>query len=204
MNFDQKAKDWDKDQVRIERSEIFAHEIIQYIDSRKLQNALEFGSGTGLASFYLKDAFKSITLADTSEGMLEVLKEKIRNEKISNMTPVLIEESRGLSGLGSFDIIYTLLVLHHVKDLDKTFTDFYSSLNPGGIIFIGDLITEDGSFHYSDPEFDGHYGFDPGELSKQIASKGFEMDTEKIFYTIEREHNSVRKQYPLFFIAGKK
>ena len=204
MNFDEKARDWDKDPGKIERSKIFAREIIEYTGGEKLQKALEFGSGTGLASFHLKDAFKSITLADTSEGMLEVLKEKISNEKINNMTPVLIDASRGLSGLEGFDIIFTLLVLHHVKDLDRTFADFYSSLNPGGIIFIGDLITEDGSFHYKDPEFDGYLGFNPEELRDQLSAKGFEMDTEKIFYTIQREHNSVRKEYPLFLIAGKK
>ena len=44
----------------------------------------------------------------------------------------------------------------------------------------------------------------PEELRDQLSAKGFEMDTEKIFYTIQREHNSVRKEYPLFLIAGKK
>jgi ubiquinone/menaquinone biosynthesis C-methylase UbiE len=204
MNFDQKAKEWDKDPQRVERAKAFAHEIISFLSEKKFNNALEFGSGTGLVSFQLKDRFKAITLLDNSAGMMEVLSEKIQREKIPNMRPLLIDLYKDNFSHSGFDIIYTLLTLHHVKDIARTFEIFNSMLVPGGYVCIGDLITEDGSFHSGDPEFDGHKGFDPVELKKLLKLNGFTTEHEKIFSVIEREHHQEIKKFPLFLIIGKK
>jgi ubiquinone/menaquinone biosynthesis C-methylase UbiE len=204
MNFDEKAKGWDLDPDRVARARAFANEILNAAGSRKFSNALEFGSGTGNVSFQLADKFASITLADTSEGMLEVLREKIASGNITNMNPFLINESYPLTSKKGFDIVYTLLTLHHVNNLNSIFSDLSTVLKPGGLLFIGDLVTEDGSFHHRDPEFDGHKGFNVDELKELMKNNGFEPVMDKIFYTIGREHNSVLKQYPLFIIEGKK
>ena len=204
MNFDQKAQNWDKDPKRVERAKVFALKIISFLGNEKLGKALEFGSGTGLVSFQLKDYFKAITLADNSAGMIEVLTEKIKKEKISNMRPLLIDIFTNRHELSGFNIIYTLLTLHHIQDINKTLKIFNSILIPGGYICIGDLITEDGSFHHKDPEFDGHKGFDPDDIKKQLIKNGFTIETETIFSVIEKEHNLVMKKYPLFLIIGKK
>ena len=204
MNFDEKAKDWDKDPSRVERAGKFANEILKFLGETKPENALEFGSGTGLVSFALKDRFKSITLADNSEGMIEVLKEKIRNESIANMKPLFVDIFKEKNILSDYDILYTLLTLHHIKDLSKIFGLFNSILKPGGYLCIGDLVAEDGSFHYRDPEFDGHKGFDTEELKKLISSNGFRIESESVFYEIEREVNLQIKKYPLFLIIAKK
>ena len=204
MNFDEKAKDWDKDPMRVERAAIFAGEIVKFLGDIKIENALEFGSGTGLVSFCLKDHFKSITLADNSEGMIRVLKEKIKNERISNMKPLCVDIFKEIDLLSGYDILYTLLTLHHINDLSRIFRLFNSTLKPGGYLCIGDLVTEDGSFHYRDPEFDGHKGFDPEELKKQLILNGFRIKSESIFYVIEREVNQEIKQFPLFLLIGQK
>jgi ubiquinone/menaquinone biosynthesis C-methylase UbiE len=204
MSFDDKAKDWDKDLQKVERARVFAKEIINFLSNKKIENALEFGSGTGLVSFQLKDYFKTITLADNSAGMIEVLTKKIKNEKVSNMKPLLIDIIETGQELSGFEIIYTLLTLHHIKDIDKTFAIFNLLLKPGGYVCIGDLITEDGSFHHKDPEFKGHKGFDTEMFKNQLSAKGFRIEFEKIFSVIEKEHNSVIKKFPLFLIIGKK
>jgi SAM-dependent methyltransferase len=204
MNFDEKAKDWDKDPGRVERAAIFAGKIVKFLGDDKIENALEFGSGTGLVSFCLKDRFNSITLADNSTGMIEVLTEKIKNERITNMTPLCIDIFKEKDVLSGYDILYTLLTLHHINDLSSIFGLFNSILKPGGYLFIGDLVTEDGSFHYRNPEFDGHKGFAPDELKKQLILNGFKVESDSIFYEIEREHNQQIKKYPLFLIIGKK
>ena len=204
MNFDEKARDWDKDPGRVERAAKFAGEIEKFLGDIKIENALEFGSGTGLVSFCLKDRFHSITLADNSEGMIEVLKEKIKNERIANMNPLCIDIFKEKDVLSGYDILYTLLTLHHINDLSRIFRLFNSTLKPGGYLCIGDLVTEDGSFHYRDPEFDGHNGFDTEDLKKKISDNGFRIESVSIFYEIEREINLRIKKYPLFLIIAKK
>jgi len=204
MDFDQKAKDWDIDPQRVERAKRFAGEIISLLGNKKYEHALEFGSGTGLVSFQLINHFKKITLADTSQGMVDVLKEKIRKENISNMVPLLTDIFKENIIGHDFDSIYTLLTLHHIKNIGKTFEIFNSILKQGGTVFIGDLVTEDGSFHFRDPEFDGHKGFDTEEMKKLMIRKGFEITGEKIFTVIEREVNNEVKKYPLFLLAGRK
>lgn len=204
MNFDEKAKDWDKDPARVERAEIFASEILKFLKNKKSLNALEFGSGTGLVSFSLKDRFQSIKLADNSEGMIDVLKEKIRNENITSMKPLLLDIFKEKDHLSGYDTLYTLLTLHHIKDIGNTFNWFNKVLNPGGYLFIGDLLTEDGTFHYRDPEFDGHKGFDPEELKKQLVFNGFRVVSDSIFYVIERGVNEKTGKYPLFLIIAQK
>jgi ubiquinone/menaquinone biosynthesis C-methylase UbiE len=204
MSFDLKAKDWDKDPQKVDRARVFADEIIRFLGKRKISDALEFGSGTGLVSFQLKDRFKSITLADNSSGMTEVLKEKIINEKILNMKPLLIDIFKTRPDLSDFDIIYTLLVLHHIQDIDRIFEIFRNILKPGGYLCIGDLVSEDGSFHHKDPGFDGHKGFKTSELKEKLIGKGFIIEEEKIFSAIEREYNLENRKYPMFLIIAKK
>ena len=204
MDFNQRAKDWDKDPKREERAKAFAGEILEFLGNKNLRNAIEFGSGTGLVSFRMKDRFETITLADNSSGMMEVLVEKIRMEKIVNMKPFLIDDINNLARLSGFDIIYTLLTLHHVKNIDSLLNDFSSVLLTGGYVCLGDLITEDGSFHHKDPDFDGHNGFDPEWIKALLTSKGFRIELEKIFFVIEKEYDSEIKNYPLFLIIGKK
>ena len=204
MNFDEKAKDWDKDPLKVERAKAFADEILKVADTSKALTALEYGSGTGLVSFQLKDKFTSITLADTSKGMMEVLEEKLKSENLKNFKPFLIGDSPDLLKLPVTDIVYTLLTLHHVKNLDEVFSVFNRIIKKGGYLFIGDLITEDGSFHHRDPEFDGHLGFNTAELTEKLSSEGFEFISDSIFYTIEREHEGKKKKYPLFALVLKK
>lgn len=51
--------------------------------------ALEYGCGTGLLSFNLQPFLGKIVLADTSEEMLEVLKEKIAASQIKDVEKLL-------------------------------------------------------------------------------------------------------------------
>jgi ubiquinone/menaquinone biosynthesis C-methylase UbiE len=204
MSFDEKAKDWDKDPKKVERATIFAREIMNILGNKELKSALEFGSGTGLVSFQLKNSFSSIYLADTSKGMIEVLQAKIKTEKLTSFYPLLITDTKDLLSHPKTDVIFTLLTLHHVKDIDEAFMVFGSLIKKGGYLFIGDLVTENGSFHTSDPQFDGHFGFDTEVLKEKLGREGFECIENKIFHSVERENNSVVKNYPLFILSCKK
>ena len=158
MSFDNQAKDWDNNPIKVERAIIFAKEINKFIKPNSKMNALEFGCGTGLLSFQLKDNFKTITLVDNSEGMINVLKEKIEAANIKNFNPLLVDVLKNKLSATNFEVIYTLMTLHHMVNLDEILTIFNNSLNNNGYLCIADLVEEDGSFHAHSPNFEGHNG----------------------------------------------
>jgi ubiquinone/menaquinone biosynthesis C-methylase UbiE len=200
--FDDRARDWDKNQRYINRSEAVAKAMLKTIPFKKNMKALEYGSGTALLSFALKDKFKEIVLMDNSQEMTTVTAEKIANQNIKNMTPLFFDlEHQDYSG--SFDIIYNQMVMHHVNDVDRILSKFYSLLYPGGFLAIADLYAEDGSFHSG--EFNGHHGFDIEHLSNKLNSIGFTKIEHQQCYSIEKtdEDGNVH-EYPIFLLKAMK
>jgi tRNA (cmo5U34)-methyltransferase len=200
--FDAKARDWDKNQRYIDRSEAIAKAILDRIPLHSGMTALEYGSGTALLSFALKDKFAEITLMDNSREMTAVTEEKIAANHVPNMKPLFYDlEHQDFDG--KFDIIYSQMVMHHVNDIDAMLLKFSSLLNPGGHLAIADLYSEDGSFHGEG--FVGHLGFDVNEMENRLKVVGFKDIKHQQCYVItkEKEDGSV-KEFPVFLITGSK
>jgi len=161
-------------------------------------SALEYGCGTGLLSFALQPFLGSITLADSSSGMLEVLQEKIDANAITNMKRILLDLVKDLLPTEKFDLIYTLMALHHITDTQSILGKFHSMLKPGGILCISDLDKEDGTFHTYD--FHGHHGFDRQEFLEMLVMTGF----KNIRFTTPYVVNKDARAYPLFLVIGGK
>ena len=204
MHFDEEAKDWDNDPKKIERAIIFAKEINEFIKPDKTMNALEFGCGTGFLSFQLKDYFNTITLADNSEGMIKVLQEKIVEEGVENFKPLHIDSLESDLKVNEYDVIYTLMTLHHIPDVNNIAKVFNSILKRGGYLCIADLVKEDGSFHSDQDNFDGHNGFNRNELSAILSNYGFNVEYYKICFEIVKTIDDENKKYPLFLMICKK
>ncbi len=200
--FDLKAREWDKNQVHVERSEAIAHTMERLIPLNRHMKALEFGAGTGLLSFLLADRLGEITLMDNSTEMINVTKGKIRAQEAHHLKPVLFNlELEDYPE--QFDIIFTQMVMHHVDNVSVILKKFYHMTNPGGYLAIADLYSEDGSFHGDG--FTGHKGFEPEVLSKELAEYGFKNITHQTCFTIQKitEQGTV-KNFPVFLIvAGK-
>ena len=77
-------KDWDKGQDKHDRAKAVADQLRSQIAITSDMTALEFGCGTGLLGFNLIPYFAFLTFADSSEGMLEKVKEKY-GDKIAVM-----------------------------------------------------------------------------------------------------------------------
>ena len=203
-HFDKQAKDWDNNPMKIERAAFFANEIVDFIQPNPTDIALEFGCGTGLLSYQLKDVFKIITLADNSEGMIQVLEDKIKNLSLTNFKPLLVDLLEENLDIGKFNVIYSLMTLHHIHDLNKVSKIFHSLLETNGYLCITDLVKEDGSFHADHPDFVGHNGFDKNELTEILLNNGFKTEYYNISYIIEKELKNETKKYPLFLMICKK
>ncbi len=203
-HFDKQAQNWDDDNMKVDRANTFAKEILNFIQPNKSMNALEFGCGTGLLSYQLKDDFDTITLIDTSEEMIKVLNKKIISNNIKNFNPLHINLLNDELDKKDFDVIYTLMTLHHIIDLNKILSIFQSLLKTNGYLCIADLVKEDGSFHYQTPDFDGHNGFDKKELISLLINNGFEILNYNISFEIEKKQDNKINKYPLFLMVCKK
>ena len=204
MNFDNEARDWDNDPNKTERAIVFAKEIIDFLKPDKTMNALEFGCGTGLLSFQLKDYFKTITLADSSQGMINVLQDKIVKEGVKNFKPLHIDSLNSDLKTNGYDVIYTLMTLHHIPDVNNIVNVFNSKLKIGGYLCIADLVKEDGSFHSGHDNFDGHNGFDKNELSAVLIKNNFNVEYYNLPFEIVKTIDDKKKKYPLFLMISKK
>ena len=201
VDFDSKAKDWDELPGRVERAKAVATAIREQVSLSRMMTALEYGCGTGLLSFALQAELGPIMLADSSSGMLEVLKGKIAHAGITNMTPLRLDLSVDPLPVERFNLVYTLMTLHHIPDTAGILGCIHSLLNPGGVFCIADLDKEDGSFHAFDAGFDGHNGFDRAELDLYLERTGFIHIRFGTCYTVIKGEHS----YPLFLaVAGKK
>lgn len=199
--FDIKATEWDKNDMHRERARTVAREILEEISLNREMTALEFGAGTGLLSYMLKDHLKEITLIDNSEGMVKVLNEKLKAEKADNLKVVKADlENEDFKG-GPFDLIYTLMVLHHVGDVETIIRKFHSLLRPGGHLAISDLYSEDGSFHGEG--FHGHHGFDPVSLTALLGKYGFTgINHHKVYVIDKKTSDNNSKKFDIFLMTA--
>ena len=201
--FDIKAVEWDKNPMHWDRSEAIAKEIIKLIPLKNEMTALEYGAGTGITSFLLKDYLKEITLMDNSSEMVKVMNEKIKTTKVKNLKALNFDlEHTDYKG-GKFDLIFTQMVLHHVTDTENIIKTFYGLLNPEGYLAIADLFPEDGSFHGEG--FSGHKGFDIEKLSKLVQKIGFTNISHRQCFVINKKISDTEtKQFEVFLLIANR
>jgi ubiquinone/menaquinone biosynthesis C-methylase UbiE len=200
--FDEMAASWDDDPLRVKRAASIAQSISAVLDLSKYPRALEYGSGTGLLSFALKDELESITLMDESAEMTNVAIQKCKAGQVGHLHPIKMDlMTDDYQASSPFDLIFILLTLHHIIDTEGILSRFKELIAPNGVLAIIDLETEDGSFH--DREFHGHLGFDRHELEGKLKSAGFQPFHYDVIYEIEKGEGADKKPYPLFLMMAK-
>jgi len=201
--FNLKAAGWDQDPMRLERSQAVANGIINIIPLSDDMTVLEYGSGTGLTSFLLKDHVKEITMMDNSAEMVKIMNKKILDSGVTNLKTVFFDLEKDKWEGRKFDIIITQMVLHHILDYKSIIKKFHQMLNPEGYMAIADLYSEDGSFHGEG--FKGYRGFDIVKLTSEIRTMNFDIiSANKCFSINKRIRGPVMKQFDLFLLLAKK
>ncbi|KAB2313424.1 methyltransferase domain-containing protein [Betaproteobacteria bacterium SCN2] len=201
-HFDAQAIKWDENPAFRARGEALAQAIRQSVPLGQDMSALDYGSGTGLLSFPLKDELGSILLADSSGGMLEVAARKIAEQGVRNLTTMKLDLLVDPLPAQRFDLIYTSMTLHHVPDTDQILRIFQDLLNPGGTLCVADLDQEDGSFH--GPEVDVHHGFDRGDLGRRAVNAGFDDVRFQTVFSIAKEQETGTRDYPVFLMTARR
>jgi tRNA (cmo5U34)-methyltransferase len=197
--FDRKAATWDEDAGRVALANGVADAIARQIRLSPSDDVLDFGCGTGLLSLAVRPRVRFVTGADTSAGMLAVLEQKIRAQKIDGVTPYFLDAGRPLAAAGRFDLITSSMALHHVADVPALLAEFRTLLREGGHVALADLDSEDGTFHTPDVTDVHHLGFDRASVRTMLADAGFEDVRDTTAFT-HRRHG---REYPVFLISGR-
>lgn len=202
-SFDQRAQAWDSNPMHWQRSEAIAEQMKQRIPLNKSMHAMEYGAGTGILSFLLKDAVGTICLMDNSREMVRVMTDKIAQQQVNNLFPQYANLETENYTDKQFDVIYMQMVLHHVSDYAGLLQKFSQMLTTKGYLAIADLYAEDGSFHGQD--FDGHKGFDINALEVLLQSQGFTQITcEQCFVVNKKIDSGEIKPFPVFLLIAQK
>ena len=196
--FDSRAREWDNDKMHMDRSMAIADEMKKNIPPDRKITALEYGAGTGILSFMLREKLSEIVLMDSSREMIKVCEEKKEFYRADHIKPLWFDlEQQDYDG--NFDMIFNQMVLHHVSDINLILNKFYSLLNPGGKLIIADLYPEDGSFHGEGVHV--HLGFNPEKLGKELLTTGFRTFSSSVCFTIKRPTGI---EYPVFLLIAEK
>jgi SAM-dependent methyltransferase len=133
--------------------------------------------------------------------MLAEANRKIADGRLDNVQTVHFDLATDPLPEGApFDLVVSLLLLHHVKDTRAALAGMHRLLAPGGQVAAIDLDTEDGSFHSPDAEGVHHHGFDRDRLAALARAAGFIDVRVGDGHPIDDEGRA----YPMFLLTARR
>ncbi len=199
--FDIKAATWDDDPQRVARANEIARHLAAQLELSSFKKVLEYGSGTGLLSLALQDQLADVTLMDESIAMTDIAQNKIKQKGLNNWQAITYDLLSQPLPATRYDLIYTMLTLHHIADTAAILQKFHQIAQPGATLIIIDLEKEDGSFHEGD--FHGHKGFERQELEATLRQTGWQPAAYSICYTITKANETGQtSEYPVFMLLA--
>ena len=203
-DFDREAAAWDENPARVKLANEVADAILQQIVLTADMDVLDFGCGTGLLTLRLQPLARSVTGADSSQRMLDVLKAKAAKQHIANMRTQYLDFEKGDVPAGDYDLIASSMTLHHVQEIRPLFDQFHKLTRLGGYLCIADLDSENGRFH-DDNTGVFHFGFDREALRKVFVEAGFgnvrDMTAAEV---VKPTLTGEIRRFPVFLMTGRK
>ncbi len=197
-NFAHRAAEWDNPS-KIDMTTKFVSKLVDKIALEKKWRGLEIGTGTGLVGLQLLPYLQSVVFEDTSAAMLGILKQKLKGDEVVEIVEGEVFEYHNQD----IDFVFSCMAFHHIPDIEKTLEHLFQITNPGATIVVGDIRTEDGSFHHFEPI--PHKGFDTAELSEKFEKAGFKVLSADNYNILKRERTpGVFTDYEQFMLVARK
>ncbi len=163
---------------RVQIAKVSSDAICEYLVDAKSKDAIDFGCGTGLVGMNLLNDFNSILFLDTSQNMINQIKQKISSSNMRNAATLCFDfEKDSLIDLHA-DYIFMAQVLLHINDVELVLSRLYEVLKENGHLLIVDFDKNERIV--SDMV---HNGFDQIELADIMTKIGYRDIQSKIFYT---------------------
>lgn len=186
---------------RFTRSEaVLEHLRDKLIFDSEVTEVLDFGCGSGYLSFLLAPYVRRITAVDNSAAMINELQGQLTLSRLKNIRALCLDLTTVENELvnARFDLIISVMVLHHLTDVQKILLGLKSLLKPEGILCIVDLDSENGTFHPQNISV-AHQGFARENFTQLLNELGYFAVTIDNAYTIIKvSGDNNTNQYPLF------
>jgi len=198
-SFDERARTWD-DESKAERARVVGAAIRHAVPLDSSTRLLEYGAGTGLVTQELADRVGSVTLADSSTGMRQRMEEKVAAGSLPADARVWdLDLTTDSPPQERFDLIVTVMVLHHVSGLGPVLSGFAAMLEEGGHLCVVDLEEEGGDFHRGHNDFHGHDGFAHEDLAERLQAAGFDDVRFEPCHEVDKDGQT----FPLFLAVAR-
>ena len=205
-HFDKMAADWDNEPRRIAIMRAIGEAIFREAKPTGSMDLLDYGCGTGLIGLFLLPHVQSVTGADNSPGMLDILRGKIAAGGLENMQAVHLDLEQDPVPGDRYQIIVVGMALHHIADTERVLRAFHELLVPGGTLCLADLDTEPGTFHPADmADAVHHHGFDREKLKQRLASIGFSQINDATASTFKKPvEGQGEQEFSVFVISARR
>jgi len=203
-DFDSAAASWDETPERLRLADDVADAIRSEIGLTPDMDVLDFGCGTGLVTLRLQPFVRSVTGADSSRGMLDILASKIGRLHLPTVRTLLLDPDGTATLPGPYHLITSSMTFHHVPDIEPLLALFHRSILPGGYLAVADLDLEGGMFH-GDGQGVFHPGFDRGEVRRAFTEAGFrEVRATTAAEIVKPDRTGAMGRVSVFLITGRK
>jgi ubiquinone/menaquinone biosynthesis C-methylase UbiE len=194
--FEMIANNYDTSE-RIHIASRSANAIRDYLVDTKGKSAMDFGCGTGLVGLDLADEFKTVIFLDTSQNMINVVKEKFSDHGVKNASTLCLDFESEQEFELHVDYVFMAQVLLHIQDYRSLLSKLYDVLNDEGHLLIIDF--DKNAEVVSDIV---HNGFDQEQLKETMSVIGYKDIHVKTFY--QGNKIFMGKDASMFILDAKK
>lgn len=162
------------------RSKYFRDMLKEGVRNKKIDKALDAGSGIGIYSFWLSGKFQDSAIDgwEIDKTKLEFSKRFAKELNINNTDFLYGDITKpSLKSNNKYDLIVNIDVLEHIDNFENALKLFYKLLSKGGYLFIHTpqkdqkrIFKSLENWHH---EGHIHEGFSPNELKKTLTEIGF-------------------------------
>lgn len=90
-DFNLDAATWNDNPMRVKLADAVASAILSRVPVTNTMNLMDYGAGTGLVTLGLQPHVGSVVAADSAQGMLDRLNEKIAASRLTNVETLLLD-----------------------------------------------------------------------------------------------------------------
>ncbi len=132
-------------------------------------SAVDLGCGTGRLAILLAEHYKQVRAVDLSAAMIELARSKHDHPRINFERGDLTEVT------GQYDLVLSVMTLHHVPDLPNVLQRIGALVAPGGLAILVDPAQRPPRSRY------GLYAWHLGELARDLgrAWTKFRLNTDR-------------------------